>query len=626
MIIVSGRKMLVPHSERLIGFEGDNLVETRLFAITDKQLFDMDFVADFGEDRGCAVLEKRHTEDGEMLVLKLDITSALVKESGTLAYQLRGVDTQGTRRWHSEVDTFTVSRSFESENEVTEEQMSELHQLERSAFEHSNNAKTYCDEALDAANECKSSLAVATYLARDVQTLHDETEEYCNKAEEFSELLSDGTAVKRGISENSAVQNGSNISGCYGMRIVGISTPELIDGVYYAQYTLDGEAAYEKGDVVSIRLDANYDMCGEIDGVSGNVVTVRLYKTDINALPTTLDADSTGDKNSLRVPLKPDVGNVDIGINAAAFGGGNIASGAYSFASGNGCKALGRYAFAEGYGTQAGYMSHAEGNLTQALNESHAEGYKTVSEGENSHAEGSSSVAVGQNSHAEGTQTQAVGASSHAEGYNAKAEGAYSHAEGAGQNGGFVIASGTASHAEGRNTKSSGNYSHAEGSSTIASGESSHAEGTSVQAVGQNSHAEGVNTYASGRCAHAEGGGADGVWSYATAPFSHAEGKCVNASSEAQHVQGRYNVPDSKGVYAHIVGGGTSGSDRKNIHTLDWNGNAWFKGDVYTGGTQQSEGKKLATEEFVTDALGDIDTALDAILAIQAEYIGGDEV
>jgi hypothetical protein len=36
---------------------------------------------------------------------------------------------------------------------------------------------------------------------------------------------------------------------------------------------------------------------------------------------------------------------------------------------------------------------------------------------------------------------------------------------------------------------------------------------------------------------------------------------------------------------------------------LDWNGNAWFQGDVYvssTSGTNKDEGsKKLATEEFV---------------------------
>jgi hypothetical protein len=46
-----------------------------------------------------------------------------------------------------------------------------------------------------------------------------------------------------------------------------------------------------------------------------------------------------------------------------------------------------------------------------------------------------------------------------------------------------------------------------------------------------------------------------------------------------------------------------------NAHTLDWDGNAWYQGDVYVGsssGTDKDEGsKKLATEEYVEAATGD---------------------
>ena len=31
--------------------------------------------------------------------------------------------------------------------------------------------------------------------------------------------------------------------------------------------------------------------------------------------------------------------------------------------------------------------------------------------------------------------------------------------------------------------------------------------------------------------------------------------------------------------------GNGSGSNKSNAHTLDWSGNAWFAGDVYTGST-----------------------------------------
>lgn len=41
--------------------------------------------------------------------------------------------------------------------------------------------------------------------------------------------------------------------------------------------------------------------------------------------------------------------------------------------------------------------------------------------------------------------------------------------------------------------------------------------------------------------------------------------------------------------YAHIVGNGTSNTKRSNAHTLDWEGNAWFAGKVFVGGTGQDD-------------------------------------
>ena len=135
--------------------------------------------------------------------------------------------------------------------------------------------------------------------------------------------------------------------------------------------------------------------------------------------------------------------------------------------------------------------------------------------------------------------------------------------------------------AEGRKTTASGNYSHAEGGGTTASGTVSHAEGDSTTASGTVSHAEGDNTTASGTTSHAEGWG-------------------TTAQGNNQHVQGKFNITDT--TSAHIVGNG-SPSKRSNAHTIDWHGNAWFAGDVYTGstsGTNKDEGSKvLATKEYV---------------------------
>ena len=128
-----------------------------------------------------------------------------------------------------------------------------------------------------------------------------------------------------------------------------------------------------------------------------------------------------------------------------------------------------------------------------------------------------------------------------------------------------------------------------EGCKNIASGDYSHAEGLNNTASGYYSHAEGYNNTASGE-------------------YSHAEGTYNEASGYATHVQGKYNIiqsagQSSLGKYCHIVGNGTSDTARSNAHTLDWNGNAWFAGDVYTGGTAMDSGaKKLATEVPVSTA------------------------
>jgi hypothetical protein len=66
----------------------------------------------------------------------------------------------------------------------------------------------------------------------------------------------------------------------------------------------------------------------------------------------------------------------------------------------------------------------------------------------------------------------------------------------------------------------------------------------------------------------------------ASGNYSHAEGDGTKASGGTQHVQGKFNAEDAAGTYAHIVGNGTSDNNRKNAHTIDWDGNAWFSGTM----------------------------------------------
>ena len=319
----------------------------------------------------------------------------------------------------------------------------------------------------------------------------------------------------------------------------------------------------------------------------------------------------------------------------------NIATGEYSHAEGKSTKALAWGAHAEGAGTIASkYYSHAEGWKSEANGDAahsegqlskangiaaHAEGMNTNADGEAAHSEGCLTKAIGDASHAEGGSTIAYGVQSHAEGGDCKSDGidvltsvtytsedipeltenivvlgsvAYgvqSHAEGT-----QTLAYNYSDHAEGYRTIASGGYAHAEGGSTKASALYAHAEGFKTVASGQRSHAEGHNTESSGYGSHSEGKGTK-----ASGQGAHAEGSGTIAVSDYQHVQGKYNVEDAANTYAHIVGNGTN-ETRSNAHTLDWDGNAWYQGDVYVGGTSQDDGKQLATKEYVDTAILDI--------------------
>lgn len=190
----------------------------------------------------------------------------------------------------------------------------------------------------------------------------------------------------------------------------------------------------------------------------------------------------------------------------------------------------------------------------------------SVAKGKNVEASGTASFAVGEN-------TVASGYVSHAEGLGSSATSSHAHAEGF-----ATAASAPSAHSEGYNTTASGEHAHAEGKNTTASGANAHAEGNGARASGGASHAEGAST-ASGGASHAEGSGA-----LASGQNSHAEGQNTRAASMNQHAIGRFNVSDSAGTYAEIVGNGTADNARSNSRTLDWSGNEELQGELYLGG------------------------------------------
>ena len=284
----------------------------------------------------------------------------------------------------------------------------------------------------------------------------------------------------------------------------------------------------------------------------------------------------------------------------------------------------GGIAHAEGRETEAlGYCSHAEGRDTKATGGySHAEGNGSMAAGENSHAEGSGSTASGKASHAEGTNSSATGENSHAEGYGSKAAGKRSHAEGTnssatGDNahaeGSGSTASGIAAHAQNSNNTASGNHASASGLGCNAIGNVTDAGGSGTKAIGEYSFTRGYQTEASGAISAAFGRGAK-----AKGYCAFAEGRDTVAAGQHQHVQGKWNVPDAG--KAHIVGGGSSDTDRKNIYTLDWQGNAEFAGKVYSGGVELAPvGLVYSAIRIASGTDADLMAEIDGIYAQMAD-------
>lgn len=149
-----------------------------------------------------------------------------------------------------------------------------------------------------------------------------------------------------------------------------------------------------------------------------------------------------------------------------------------------------------------------------------------------------------------------------------------------------VLASGTSAYAGGQSCTAAGDESHAEGknSSVWANATAAHAEGFGTTAKGSYSHTEGSGTVAGQQCAHAEGHN-----SAANGENSHAQNTGTIANAASQTALGKYNATDA--TKAVIVGNGSDDSNRSNAHTLDWDGNAWFAGDVTDGSGNVLSGK-----------------------------------
>ena len=284
--------------------------------------------------------------------------------------------------------------------------------------------------------------------------------------------------------------------------------------------------------------------------------------------------------------------NAALGSISTVFGMHNVAHGTASFVTGR--ENLGGWgALVGGYKNKVtGDTSFAAGRLnTSTGNNSATFGSSNTASGKNSAAFGTSGLAQGDNSFTSGNGPQAYGANSTAFGTRGIAYGDHSFIEGLSMCFHDINKILTNKLVEGERTEAQrvndywssfdnvndkfsmayGSYSHVEGRDNLALAYGTHAEGLRTRAIGKVSHSEGQNTQAIGDASHA-----GGINTIAEGNYSTAIGNSTHAKDNSQFVTGKYN---EQADGAFIIGNGTS-SNRKNIFTVDWNGNIKATGNI----------------------------------------------
>ena len=80
--------------------------------------------------------------------------------------------------------------------------------------------------------------------------------------------------------------------------------------------------------------------------------------------------------------------------------------------------------------------------------------------------------------------------------------------------------------------------------------------------------------------------------------YTIADGSHGNVSGRPQETFGQFNIPDDTQKYMAIGGNGTDNEHRSNAYMLDYDGNAYFSGNVKIGGTP-SDDSDAATKAYV---------------------------
>lgn len=137
MIIVRGRELIIPESERQIGTQYDSNSEVRQIKVSrltagGVDISHLDFRLDLrygNEKKDTALLDKEITDDEVILTWTVGPNS--VKEIGTVWIAVRGSDNFGTVKWATNQGYLYVGKTIDTPSDSGNVDLSEMEELEK---------------------------------------------------------------------------------------------------------------------------------------------------------------------------------------------------------------------------------------------------------------------------------------------------------------------------------------------------------------------------------------------------------------------------------------------------------------------------------------------------------------
>ena len=265
IITISGRKTEISRSLRHIGYEKDNLVETRTFCIKNKELFGMEFFIDLENTLESNLLEKTFSSDGNEMLLTWNISSGCLKKPGVITFQLRGVDAEGEKVWHSTKDYFLSGNSIDTYSDVTEDEANSFIQLEKNVVSLKNETQALSDSARESSLTAKEYSENASALCDELREDYNGFKEQLYTKDEVDEKL-ENKSNKQTVTAHT--ENHENPHGVTAEQVGAYTKAQVDDKINHHDHPFAG--GYSTEGISSFEIEG---IIGDYDSFKNSIIT-----------------------------------------------------------------------------------------------------------------------------------------------------------------------------------------------------------------------------------------------------------------------------------------------------------------------------------------------------------------